>query len=126
MPNVSVIMKGERDFAETFREVGGPGADEMIHRFHDRGAGITLRHTRPLVPVGRTGRLKDSLRAAGAQRGGVVIVGDAKAFYARWVHNGTDRIRRHPFMYEGADRAAQEVHDLGYELLGDLLDKIDG
>lgn len=122
MPNVSVIMKGERDFAEVFNELGGPEADQMIRRFHTQGAQITVRHTRPLVPVGRTGNLRESLRAAGAQRGGVAIVGDAKAYYARWVHNGTDRIRRQPFMYRGADRAAQEVHDLGYQLLEDLLD----
>ncbi len=126
MPNVSVIMKGERDFAETFREIGGPGADSAIREFHTRGAQVTLRRTRPLVPVGRTGRLKDSLKAAGAQRGGVVVVGDAKAFYVRWVHNGTDRIRRQPFMYQGADQAAPEVHDIGYEIFGRLLEQGNG
>lgn len=126
MPNVSVIMKGERDFAETFREIGGPGADKAIRDFHVGGARILVRHTRPLVPVGRTGDLRASLRAAGAQRGGVAIIGDAKAYYARWVHNGTARIRRQPFMYQGADTGTQEVHDLGYKLLGELLDTVDG
>ena len=121
MPNVSVIMKGERDFAEVFKELGEAG-EQAMRRFHIEGPHIVVRHTRPLVPVGRTGNLRDSLRAAGAQRGGVAIVGDAKAYYARWVHNGTDRIRRQPFMYRGADRAAQEVHDLGYQLLEELLD----
>lgn len=126
MPNVSVIMKGERDFAETFREIGGPGADKAIRDFHVGGARILVRHTRPLAPVGRTGDLRASIRAAGAQRGGVMIIGDAKAYYAPWVHNGTERIRRQPFGYQGADRAAPEVHDLGYKIFGELLDTVDG
>lgn len=125
MPNVSVIMKGERDFAETFREIGGPGADKAIRDFHVGGARILVRHTRSLAPV-RTGDLRASIRAAGAQRGGVMIIGDAKAYYAPWVHNGTARIRRQPFGYQGADRAAPEVHDLGYKIFGELLDTADG
>jgi len=120
MPNVSIIMKGERDFAEVFAELGEAG-EQAMRRFHIEGPHIVVRHTRPLVPV-KTGDLRDSLRAAGAERGGVAIVGDNRAYYARFVHNGTARIRRQPFMHQGAGRSAPEVHDLGYRLLSEAID----
>ena len=122
MAKIALVFKGERDFAEASRDLGRRAADDFIRKAHHVGAQITIRHTRPLVPVGRTNDLRNSLRAAGGPRGGVVIVGDAKAFYARWVHNGTKRIKRQPFMYQGAARATQEVHDALYDLLGEAIE----
>jgi hypothetical protein len=73
-------------------------------------AEIVAREARVKVPV-RSGNLRNTIRAAGQQRGGVVRAGTAKVPYAGPIHFGWGRRRifPQPFLYEAADDRVDEV-----------------
>ena len=65
-----------------------------------------------LVPV-RSGRLRDSIKGSATRRGAKVIAGRAAVPYAGPIHFGWGRrnIFPQPFLYQAADRRANDVVD---------------
>lgn len=120
-----VELQGEEQFAAAFDELGAKADGEFRRAANKEAASIVLRATRPFVPR-RKGYLVESLRSAGAAHGGAVLLGDKRAFYAKWVVGGlpSHNIKPNPILERGMDAAEQQVHDLYYRKLGELLDSM--
>ena len=81
-------------------------------------ATVVVDEAKTLVPV-RSGRLRDSIRAAKVVSGGKVYAGRARVPYAGPIHFGwaNRNIRPNPFLYDAADKRVSEVMDAYLEQL---------
>lgn len=77
---------------------------------HKEAAEIVAQRALTLVPV-RSGKLRDTIRAAGTQKSGRVRAGFARVPYAGVIHFGwpARTISPHPFLYDALDARRSEV-----------------
>lgn len=109
--DVSVKIDG----LNKFRRALGKLDDEAVQDFKTAGfgaAGIVVREGKLQAPV-RTGRLRDTIRAAKIQSGARVYAGKKATPYAGPIHFGwySRKISPNPFLYRAADRRIGEVVD---------------
>lgn len=105
-----VEIEGLKEFRKSFKAAGGDMKE--MKAAGAAAAEIVARDARGSAPRGRTGRLAESVRAAGQQTGAVVRAGSAKRVpYAAYVHFGVPSrgMAPQPFLYDALDRRRGEV-----------------
>ena len=122
-----VEVEGITSLARTLRTAGNEGARDFLMAANKEAARAVENAARPLVPR-RKGTLAGTLRSAGNAKGGVVLVGRAKAPYAGPIHFGWFKrgIRPQPFLFEALDRKAGEIEDIYQRRLDELLGMVQG
>lgn len=94
-------VEGGRELRRTLRQAGDDLQD--LTKAHREAAEIAARASSALAPV-KSGRLRDTIRAAGTKTAGVVRAGFARVPYAGPIHWGWGRrhIKAQPFISRGA------------------------
>lgn len=94
-------VEGGRELRRTLRQAGDNLQD--LTTAHREAAEIAAQASRALAPV-TSGRLRDTIRAAGTKTAGIVRVGFARVPYAGPIHWGWGRrhIKANPFISQGA------------------------
>lgn len=124
MPITAVSVKGLKELQASIRRSGDVGLKQALSQANKAGASVVATAAAPLAPVGRTGKLKRSVRAVGSQRYGQVRAGGARVPYAAAIHwgrtrgnvgrppgnrMGTNPIRGRPFLLDAARRSIPKV-----------------
>lgn len=107
---MTIRVEGVSEVRRALRKMDGGAQD--LKEAHAEGAAVVAAEARALVPY-RTGVLAGSIRSSGQARAGVVRAGRASVPYAGPIHFGWAKhgISPQPFLYEAADRRADEVRD---------------
>ncbi|WP_311878679.1 hypothetical protein [Microbacterium forte] len=94
-------VEGGRELRRTLRQAGDDLQD--LTKAHREAAEIAARASSALAPV-KSGRLRDTIRAAGTKTAGIVRAGFARVPYAAVIHWGWGRrhIKAQPFISRGA------------------------
>lgn len=94
------LEKLDEEAAGSFKAAGKWAGDEVA------------RTAKVIVPV-RSGKLRDTIKGSAIRRGAKVIAGRASVPYAGPIHFGWGRrnIFPQPFLYQAADRRANDVVD---------------
>lgn len=125
MPQPAVRIEGDKDLRRKLRQLDkaadNNAAMGALKAVHQEASEVVLEKALALVPV-RTGRLKNSLRAAATQRSGRVRAGFKRVPYAGPIHFGWPerRIAPQPFLYDALDWRREEViktYEYGLEQL---------
>lgn len=104
-----IEIEGLNKLARELRALGDD-APKVLKEANRDAAKLVASEAAELAPV-RSGRLRRSIRATGAQRGAAVRAGGARVPYAGIVHFGFPRrgIPARPFLYEAAERRRPDV-----------------
>lgn len=94
-------VEGGRELRRTLKQAGDDLQD--LTAAHREAAEIAARASSALAPV-KSGRLRDTIRAAGTKTAGIIRAGFARVPYAGPIHWGWRRrnIDAQPFMSQGA------------------------
>lgn len=88
MADPIVQIEGAVELARTLRATGDRAIQRAIRAANKHSAEIVVQKALPHVPVGKTGRLKASVRATGGQAFGAAVAGSPKVPYAAAIHWG--------------------------------------
>lgn len=121
-----VTVEGVKPLKRDLRWAKDQALTQAFKAAGGEGAKTVATTAAQIVPVGKTGNLRTSIRSSGTMGGGVVRSGSAKVPYAGPVHFGWPArgIEPRPFLYEAADQRAEEVTDLYYRRIQDITDEI--
>lgn len=115
---MTIVVEGLDDLRRALRRVKDQGLNDELKAIHKALAEDITRLALPKVPV-RTGRLKQSVRAAGTVKDAIGRVGSASVPYAAAVHWKYGP----PFLTDAAARVERDVVDRYDQALADLLDR---
>lgn len=120
----AVQVVGARELRRAFKQASDDAKDELKET-HLEAAQLVADEAKVTVPTA-SGVLAGTIRAAGQQAAGVVRAGYARVPYAGPIHFGwrAHNIEPQPYLYEAADRRADEVIDAYYKRVDDILDQI--
>lgn len=139
MASPAITVEGADELRRTLRQIRDAGLTKELKAANKSAAQVVVERALPNVPVGKSGRLKRSVRALGSQRDGRVRAGTAKVDYAAAIHwgrkvgnvgsppgnrKGGNAITGRPFLWDAAEAARNEVTDTyaaGIERLFDVL-----
>lgn len=86
MTDKAAYVVGQKRFVQTMRKAG---ADmQALKGVNREAADIALRSVLPLVPVGKTGHLKQSVRVGATMKAGVIRAGRKTVPYAGVINYG--------------------------------------
>lgn len=119
----SISVEGLNKTIRTLRKVDAEMGPE-IKKINLDLAESLVPVARSLVPV-QSGALRDSIRAAGQQRTGVVRAGKARVPYAGPIHFGWPKqhIRPQPFLYDALDQRRSAIMSEYVERIQKLIDR---
>ena len=109
MTKLAIDIDGVPDLNRALREFDG-ATDEM-KGVHLEAAQLVEREAEKRAPVGKTRRLRNSIRSSAQAKSGVVRTGNARVPYGAPIHWGWRKrnIRPQPFIYEARDQVQPEV-----------------
>lgn len=135
----TVKVEGADELRRVLRELQDAGLKKELAAANRSAAQVVAERAMPNVPVGPTGRLRQSVKALGSQREGKVKAGTAKVDYAAAIHwgrkvgnvgyppnnrIGANPITGRPFLFDAAQAAADDVTDVYEAAVDRLLDQI--
>ena len=108
---VSTQVEGVAEVRRALRKMQDGTAD--LKAIHAEAAKDVADTAKTIVPRGASGKLGASIRSTGQAGQGVVRAGKAAVPYAGPIHFGWPKhhIAPRPFLYEAADRRADEVKE---------------
>lgn len=115
MNNVTVkVTPSFNELAKAFSKAG-KDVTETARKFLSEFALTTESYSKQVTPVD-TGRLRSSIATSFpiGDRGTTAEVGTHNVKYARFVHDGTRRIRERPFMKFGLEFAVKKFNDRSF------------
>lgn len=124
---VRIEVKGLRELTRDLRRAGDRDTIRAIRLANKEGAEVVARQSKVEAPK-LTGTLAASVRPSGTQRYGQVLAGKAAVPYAGPIHFGwpARSIAPQPFIYEAADKRADEVFDLYADRIDAVLSGVKG
>lgn len=121
-PTIEVSFRGQLEYERALRRFGRELGN--MENAHEAAAALVKAAAVDRVPVGKTGRLKDSIREAVTKRRGAVKAGGVafKVRYAGPIHFGwpARNIVPQPFLYDALDKRRGEVLDVYWERVTEL------
>jgi len=119
----SITVEGLNKTIRTLRKIDANMGPE-IKSINLELAESLVPVAKSLVPV-RSGRLRDSIRASGQQRTGVVRAGKKSVPYAGPIHFGwpARSIRPQPFLYDALDSRRSEIMSQYVDRVQKLIDR---
>ena len=111
---MAVRIEGHREVRRRIRQISDDldqkAAKGELKAINQRAAEIVAGRAEQLVPV-QSGRLRDTIRAAGTQKSGRVRAGFKRVPYAGPIHFGwaARGIVPQPFLYQALDQRRLEV-----------------
>lgn len=111
---MAVRIEGHREVRRRIRQITDDldqkAAKGELKRINQEAAELVAMRAEMLVPV-RSGRLRDTIRAAGTQKSGRVRAGFKRVPYAGPIHFGwaSRGIVPQPFLYQALDQRRLEV-----------------
>ena len=121
--NGRIQVAGLKEVQYSLTKLGADSRNELKPA-HKAAAELVVVKARPMAPV-RTGALRDTLRAFGRQRAGVVRAGNVSAPYAGPIVFGWPKrhIKANPFIYKAADQRRGEIIALYETRMAELIRK---
>ena len=125
MNESAVEIKGLKELNKALRQAADEDLKKEIKAAHLEAAKAVADQAKFEIPV-RSGRLRDSIRATGTLKGGLVRAGSARVPYAGPIHFGwkARNIRPQPFIYEALDKRIGDVLAAYEKSLQDVASKI--
>lgn len=119
-----VEVEGGAQLRRAFKRLGDRASD--LKDLHRQAAEPVAEEARAIVPV-LEGGLRGSIRQDRRQSGAAVLAGGARIPYAGVIHFGwpAHNIEPDPFLYDAADRRADEVRDRYAAGIARLVDRFD-
>ncbi len=126
MTSASIEVVGAREIRAALRRAEIEGVPAGLRAASKAGSNVVVQRALPNVPVGKTGRLKASIRALGSQTSASVKAGNASVKYAAAIHwgrkvgnvgrpqgnhKGPNVITGRPFLSDAAQAAREQVID---------------
>lgn len=115
MSDITVTISPTFDrVAKAYRRAG-KDIEETMRNFISEYAALIDRYAKQVTPVD-TGRLRSSISAEFpiADKGKTAMIGTHNVRYAKFVHDGTRKMRGRPFMKYGSEFAAQKFNDRSF------------
>lgn len=121
-------VSGLQELHSRLHRVRDHELDSEMQAIHVELAREVLAKAEPNVPVGKTGRLKASLRAAGTVRDAIGRVGKASVPYAPGIHWGWPArgIRSRPFLQDASAAIERDVTDRYDRQVAEMFDRVIG
>lgn len=118
---VSTEVEGVDEVRRALRKFEGGTAD--LKAAHAEAAKDVADTAKTIAPTGETQKLVGSIRSSGQAGQGVVRAGKKAVPYAGPIHFGwaAHGIAPNPFLYEAADRRADEVRERFVDALNELV-----
>lgn len=118
-------VEGGRELRRTLRQAGDDLQD--LSKAHREAAEIAAKASSALAPV-RSGRLRDTIRAAGTKTAGIVRAGFKRIPYAGPIHWGWTKrnIKPNPFISQGAQDSEGRWIRVYEDAVDQALEKVKG
>lgn len=118
-------VEGGRELRRTLRQAGDDLQD--LKDAHAEAARIAAKASSALAPV-KSGKLRDTIRAAGTKTAGIIRAGFARVPYAGPVHWGWKKrnIAANPFISQGAQDSEGRWIRVYEEAVDQALQKVKG
>lgn len=120
MARRTVHIEGAREMRRAFKEMG-PDATKALKDLQKRVADIVVQAALPKVPVGRTGKLKGSVRALGAQSSARAKAGTKRVNYAAVIHWGRSGVQGVPYLFDAAEAKRDEASKVFLEGIEEIV-----